>query len=130
MLRQCVSPNQRDWVQKLPLIEFAMNIARSETTGFAPFFLNSGMMPRAMIWDAKSEYPGITSARHMKDAIMAAHDAILQARVKQTRVANNHRRPAPFNEGELCIGTFQRIVCIDFDDRPRQRRLIVQLLGV
>ena len=36
----------------------------------------------------------------------------------------------PFNDGELCIGTFQRIVCIDFDDRPRQRRLVVQLLGI
>jgi secondary thiamine-phosphate synthase enzyme len=36
----------------------------------------------------------------------------------------------PFADGELCMGTFQRIVCIDFDDRPRQRRLVVQLLGV
>jgi secondary thiamine-phosphate synthase enzyme len=36
----------------------------------------------------------------------------------------------PVADGELCIGTFQRIVCIDFDDRPRQRRLVVQLLGV
>ncbi len=36
----------------------------------------------------------------------------------------------PFADGELCMGTFQRVVCIDFDDRPRQRRLIVQLLGV
>ena len=36
----------------------------------------------------------------------------------------------PFNDGEVCIGTFQGIVCIDFDDRPRQRRLVVQLLGI
>ena len=36
----------------------------------------------------------------------------------------------PFADGELCMGTFQRIVCIDFDDRPRQRRLVLQLLGV
>jgi secondary thiamine-phosphate synthase enzyme len=35
----------------------------------------------------------------------------------------------PFANGQLCIGTWQRIVCIDFDDRPRSRRLIVQLLG-
>ena len=25
----------------------------------------------------------------------------------------------PFADGELCIGTWQKIVCIDFDDRPR-----------
>jgi len=36
----------------------------------------------------------------------------------------------PFADGELCVGTWQKIVCIDFDDRPRQRRLLVQLLGV
>jgi secondary thiamine-phosphate synthase enzyme len=36
----------------------------------------------------------------------------------------------PFANGQLCIGTWQRIACIDFDDRPRSRRLIVQLLGV
>jgi secondary thiamine-phosphate synthase enzyme len=36
----------------------------------------------------------------------------------------------PFTNGELCIGTWQKIVCIDFDDRPRSRRLVVQLLGV
>ncbi len=35
----------------------------------------------------------------------------------------------PFVNGQLCVGTWQKIVCIDFDDRPRSRRLIVQLLG-
>lgn len=35
----------------------------------------------------------------------------------------------PFAGGELCVGTWQKIVCIDYDDRPRSRRLIVQLLG-
>ena len=35
----------------------------------------------------------------------------------------------PFANGELFLGTWQKIVCIDFDDRPRSRRLVVQLLG-
>jgi secondary thiamine-phosphate synthase enzyme len=35
----------------------------------------------------------------------------------------------PFTNGELCVGVWQKIVCIDFDDRPRSRRLVVQLLG-
>jgi hypothetical protein len=33
MLRQCVSPDQKDWVIKLPAIEFVINSARSESTG-------------------------------------------------------------------------------------------------
>lgn len=35
----------------------------------------------------------------------------------------------PVRDGELTLGVWQKIVCIDFDDRPRQRRLVVQLLG-
>ena len=35
----------------------------------------------------------------------------------------------PFANGQLLVGHWQKIVCIDFDDRPRARRLVVQLLG-
>ncbi|EPS95032.1 hypothetical protein FOMPIDRAFT_1086358, partial [Fomitopsis schrenkii] len=49
MLRQCVSPTQKDWVLRLPGIEFALNLACSESTRFALFFLNTGCMPRLMI---------------------------------------------------------------------------------
>lgn len=36
----------------------------------------------------------------------------------------------PVVEGALAIGIWQQIVFIDFDDRPRRRRLIIQLMGV
>ena len=36
---------------------------------------------------------------------------------------------APFVDGELTLGTWQQIIFIDFDNRPRSRRLIVQVLG-
>jgi secondary thiamine-phosphate synthase enzyme len=35
----------------------------------------------------------------------------------------------PFAGGELMVGVWQKIVCIDFDDRPRTRKVVVQLLG-
>jgi secondary thiamine-phosphate synthase enzyme len=35
----------------------------------------------------------------------------------------------PFIEGELTLGTWQQVVHIDFDVRPRQRELILQLIG-
>ncbi|KAI3998201.1 hypothetical protein K525DRAFT_214961 [Schizophyllum commune Loenen D] len=99
MIRGCVEPAQTDWVIKLPAIEFAINSVRSETTGYAPFFLNTGRMPRSMIWDdaPRTEYPAVrTYARRVKEAIMQAHDAVIAARVKQTRDANRKRRRAPF----------------------------------
>ena len=42
MIRQCVQPDQKDWVVKLPAVEFAINSAWSSTTGFSPFQLNYG----------------------------------------------------------------------------------------
>lgn len=36
----------------------------------------------------------------------------------------------PFRDGSLAVGVWQKVVCIDFDDRPRTRRVVVQLLGV
>lgn len=35
----------------------------------------------------------------------------------------------PFSHGRLCLGTWQQIIFIDFDNRPRHRNLIVQLMG-
>lgn len=35
----------------------------------------------------------------------------------------------PFMEGRLTLGTWQQIIFIDFDNRPRSRELVVQLVG-
>jgi secondary thiamine-phosphate synthase enzyme len=35
----------------------------------------------------------------------------------------------PFVEGKLTLGTWQQIVFIDFDNRPRKRSLVVQVVG-
>lgn len=35
----------------------------------------------------------------------------------------------PFSTGKLLLGTWQQIVVIDFDNRPRKRNVIVQLTG-
>ncbi|HJR80721.1 MAG TPA: secondary thiamine-phosphate synthase enzyme YjbQ [Anaerolineales bacterium] len=35
----------------------------------------------------------------------------------------------PFTEGQLTLGTWQQVIYVDFDNRPRQRELVVQLIG-
>ncbi len=35
----------------------------------------------------------------------------------------------PFDDGRLCVGTWQQIVLIEFDTRARSREVIVQLIG-
>lgn len=36
----------------------------------------------------------------------------------------------PFLEQKLILGTWQQIIFIDFDTRPRSRKVIVQILGI
>ena len=66
MLRSSIGPTQKDWVTCLPAIEFAINLARSESTGYSPFFLNTGHLFRVMVWDApsKDEYPNLSASMH------------------------------------------------------------------
>ena len=35
----------------------------------------------------------------------------------------------PFTAGEIITGTWQQIVLIDFDEHPRNREIVVQLIG-
>ena len=35
----------------------------------------------------------------------------------------------PFVSGELTLGTWQQIIHVDFDTRPRQRQVVVQMIG-
>jgi len=128
MLRACIGPTQRDWVTKLPAIEFAINIARSESTGYAPFFLNTRRMPRAMIWDnpGKDEYPNVrTYAWKMKLALMAAHDALLATRVKQTVQANKRRRMCPLENGDLVYISTKNISF----PKGTSRKLVPKFIG-
>jgi hypothetical protein len=45
-LKAYINFRQNDWVDWLPLAEFALNNAVSETTGFFPFFANYGFNPK------------------------------------------------------------------------------------
>ena len=35
----------------------------------------------------------------------------------------------PFVKRQLTLGTWQQIILVDFDNRPRQRKLVVQIMG-
>ena len=80
MLRQCISPKQKDWIYKLLMIEYTINTAQLETTGYTPFFLNYEQMLWNLLWNdsRKDEYPGVrTFVQKVKDAILQVYDAIL-----------------------------------------------------
>ncbi|MEE9202650.1 MAG: secondary thiamine-phosphate synthase enzyme YjbQ [Dehalococcoidia bacterium] len=35
----------------------------------------------------------------------------------------------PFSEGRLALGTWQQVVLADFDNRPRHRQVVLQIMG-
>lgn len=35
----------------------------------------------------------------------------------------------PFVEGQLTLGTWQQVIYVDFDNKPRRRELILQMIG-
>ena len=110
MIRQCVGLDQRDWAVKLPAVEFAINSARSSTTGFSPFQLNYGRNPSSMIWKSEDEFPGVQKfAKQMKLAVMSAHDAIIASRIKNTVQANRKRAIANYKKGDLVYLSMKNI---------------------
>ncbi|KAI1663257.1 reverse transcriptase [Pyrenophora tritici-repentis] len=62
-LRAFMNFHQDDWVQWLPLAEFAMNNVISETTGVSPFFANYGYNPQLGIEPSKPAPPNLSMAQ-------------------------------------------------------------------
>jgi hypothetical protein len=105
IFRTVIRHDQKNWVEKTPMVEFAINASVSSTTGFAPFELNSGFIP-AMIKELRSNYSipkGIKAfAEQALSNLAEAHDAIIEARVFQTCNANKRRGREPvINTGNL-----------------------------
>ena len=98
ILRTVVRPDQTDWVDKIDLVEFAINSSISGTTGYAPFELAGGYMP-SMIKEIRNDQSFAQGVKSFANtALMSladAHDAIIEARTFQTERSNKRRRDEP-----------------------------------
>ena len=99
ILRAVIKPDQSDWYERLPMVEFAINSAENKSTGHAPFELNYGYIPtlKGLLDRVPQSFkPGV---RHYAEKaqlyLLAAHDAIIAARITQTYHANRRRREEP-----------------------------------
>ena len=133
ILRAMVRPDQTNWAEKVPLVEFAMNSTSSATTGYAPFELNYGTMPRMVTsFGSSSTIPGIRNfANRIRESLLEAHDAIIESRVSQTFHANRRRRTENGKEeNEFAIG---RLVYLSTKNlslpKGRARKLLPKFIG-
>jgi hypothetical protein len=103
ILQAMVRPDQRDWAAKLLMAEFAINASSNTSTGFPPFELIYGHMPKMCLTAPPSDYPGVNDfTQKAKENLMAAHNAIIHNRTAQTIQANKKRCPdPPLRKGKL-----------------------------
>ena len=86
-----VQPNQTDWVEKLPMVEFAINSNLSSATSFTPFELNYGYMPTILggITPMESSKPGVRDFFNKAFGnLIEIHDAIIESCISQAHHAN------------------------------------------
>ena len=99
ILQAVIQPDQSDWCEKLPMVEFAINSSENKSTGYAPFELNYGYLPtlRGLLDRVPASFkPGVRHyAERAQSHLLAAHDAIITARINQTHHANKRRREEP-----------------------------------
>jgi transposase InsO family protein len=129
IFRTMVRHDQKDWVDRVDLTEFAINASVSETTRYAPFELNGGYMP-SMIREIRTDEAipkGIKEfANSALQHLAEAHDAIIKARVFQTRKANEHRAAEPdITKGTLVFLSMKNLNL----PKGRARKLCPKFVG-
>jgi transposase InsO family protein len=106
-LRAFMNFHQDDWVQWLPLAEFAMNNVVSDTTGTSPFYANYGFHPQLGIEPSKPPSGNLSIAQKQQfyranavadrfERILTQLKALAQQSIdKYEHYANVHREDAP-----------------------------------
>jgi hypothetical protein len=82
MFRAVIDPDQRDWVEKSPLIEFTINSSINSVTGLVPFEINNRYMPIMMkeVKDSEQTPPDVQSfAQNAIRNMAIAHNMLIEA---------------------------------------------------
>ena len=84
MFWSMIRPDQRDWVGKFPLIEFAINSSIGRAMGLAPFEINYGYMPIIITevkFNEKTPLSVRTFAQNTLRNMAIVHDILIKSRV-------------------------------------------------
>ncbi|GBG64444.1 hypothetical protein CBR_g44330 [Chara braunii] len=108
MLRTLIRPVQKDWVDRLPDIEFAYNTSVHPAIGVTPFELHHGgrkgrifadlLLPRPTDIDAACSP---ASVRKYRELLTQARANMQKAQVRMQQQANRRRVPCPIRAGDL-----------------------------
>ncbi|KAJ9511709.1 hypothetical protein QJQ45_018011 [Haematococcus lacustris] len=110
MLRHFIRPDQRDWAEYLPLVEFAINNAWQESVRSTPFYLNYGYHPRlAELLDLPQKVPQAHAfVKGMKTAVEQARQCLARAQ-KRMKSYQDKRRDVLFLPGDMVLLSTQNM---------------------
>ena len=107
MLRAYVNYHRNNWDEHLIAAEIAYNNSQQASTGFSPFFLNSGQHPQLplnQITSIDSNNPAATElVEQLYNDLDTAMSNISQAQQRQAQYANQHRREVTFKLGDKVL---------------------------
>ena len=91
----------------------------------------------AAVTTMEHEPGGIQDLRALLDRLIPADGDYEHNRLNRDTNSHAHQRASligpsevvPIEGGRLGLGTWQQLVLIDFDDRPRERTLVVQVVS-
>ena len=96
VLRHFIDDSHKNWEDLLPLVAFAMNNAKSSTTGETPFFLNTGSHPATPVTLGlpMSNIPTLDLVfKDMDNTLSRIKMLMKAAQDRQKAYADKHRRP-------------------------------------
>jgi secondary thiamine-phosphate synthase enzyme len=91
----------------------------------------------AAVTAMEHEPGGVQDLRATLERLVPAEGDYEHNRLNQDTNSHAHIKAAivgpsetvPVRDGRLDMGTWQQLVLVDFDDRPRQRTVVVQVIG-
>lgn len=91
----------------------------------------------AAITTMEYEPGGVHDLRALLDRLIPPEGDYEHNRLNRDTNSHAHQRASivgpseivPIADGRLALGTWQQLVLVDFDDRPRERTIVVQVIG-
>ncbi len=91
----------------------------------------------AAVTTMEYEPGGVHDLREALDRLIPREGDYEHNRLNHDSNSHAHQRASivgsselvPIVDGQLALGTWQQLVLIDFDDRPRERTVVVQVIG-
>jgi secondary thiamine-phosphate synthase enzyme len=91
----------------------------------------------AAITTMEFEPGGVSDLRELLDRVIPVEGDYEHNRLNHDTNSHAHQRASligpseqvPVADGHLALGTWQQLVLIDFDDRPRERTVVVQVVS-